>query len=135
FNALSQEKTGDFWVNGKMFGSQTTHTAEGVDDCDLLVVIGANPWLAHGFRNARRVVNDVKNSAGRKMVVIDPRRTETAAVADLHLPLRPGTGAFLLSAMIAMIIERRAHAADWLAEHTEGFAEVAATFAKVPVAD
>ena len=135
FNALSQEKTGDFWVNGKMFGAQTTHTAEGVDDCDLLVVIGANPWLAHGFRNARRIVNDVKNSAERKMVVIDPRRTETADVADLHLPLRPGTDAFLLSAMIAMIIERRAHAADWLAEHTEGFAEVAATLAKVPVAE
>src|SRR5205807_176518 len=96
FNALSQEKTGDFWVNGKMFGSQTVHTAEGVDDCDLLVVIGANPWLAHGFRNARRVVNEIKNSAERKMIVIDPRRTETADVADLHLPLRPGTDAFLL---------------------------------------
>jgi anaerobic selenocysteine-containing dehydrogenase len=135
FNALSQEKTGDFWVNGKLFGSQTVHTAEGVDDCDLLVVIGANPWLAHGFRNARRVVNDVKNSGERSMIVIDPRRTETADVADLHLPLRPGTDAFLLSAIIAMIIERRGHDAAWLADHTEGFAEVAATFARIPVAE
>lgn len=135
FNALSQEKTGDFWVNGKMFGSQTCHTSEGVDDCDLLVVIGCNPWLAHGFRNARKVVNDIKNQADRKMIVIDPRRTETADVADLHLPLRPGTDAFLLSAMIAMIIERNAHDAAWLAEHTDGFVEVAATLAKVPVAE
>jgi anaerobic selenocysteine-containing dehydrogenase len=135
FNALSQEKTGDFWVNGKMFGAQTVHTSEGVDDCDLLVVIGANPWLAHGFRNARRVVNDIKNSGERRMIVIDPRRTETADVADLHLSLRPGTDAFLLSAMIAMIIDRHAHDAAWLAEHTEGFAEVAAAFARIPVAE
>jgi anaerobic selenocysteine-containing dehydrogenase len=35
FNALSQEKTGDFWVNGHMFGSQTCHTAEDVHHCDL----------------------------------------------------------------------------------------------------
>jgi anaerobic selenocysteine-containing dehydrogenase len=135
FNALSQEKTGDFWVNGKMFGSQTVHTSEGVDECDLLVVIGANPWLAHGFRNARRVVNDIKNSDERKMIVIDPRRTETADVADLHLSLRPGTDAFLLSAIIATIIERNGHAVAWLAEHTEGFDEVAAAFARVPVAE
>ncbi len=135
FNALSQEKTGDFWVNGKMFGSQTCHTSEGVDDCDLLVVIGCNPWLAHGFRNARRVVNDIKNQPERKLLVIDPRRTETADVADLHLSLRPGTDAFLLAAMIAMIIERNAHHAAWLAQHTDGFPRVAATLAQVPVAD
>src|SRR5215471_12893036 len=45
FNALSQEKTGDFWLNGHMFGSQTCHTAEDVHHCDLLFVIGANPWI------------------------------------------------------------------------------------------
>jgi len=49
FNALAQEKTGDFWVNGRMFGSQTCHTAEDVHRCDLLFVLGCNPWIAHGF--------------------------------------------------------------------------------------
>jgi anaerobic selenocysteine-containing dehydrogenase len=135
FSALSQEKTGDFWVNGKMFGSQVCHTAEGMDDCDLLVTIGCNPWLAHGFRNARNVVNAVKNDAHRKLLVIDPRRTETADVADLHLAVRPGADAFLLSAILAIIVRRRGQDAAWLAEHTEGFAEVAATLATVPIAE
>ena len=135
FSALSQEKTGDFWVNGKMFGSQVCHTSEGVEDCDLLVVIGANPWLAHGFRNARHVLNEIKNDPARRMVVIDPRRTETAEIADVHLALRPGTDAYLLAAMIAMILERGGQDTAWLAEHTEGFAEVAAAFARVPVAE
>jgi anaerobic selenocysteine-containing dehydrogenase len=81
------------------------------------------------------VVNDIKNQPERKLLVIDPRRTETADVADLHLSLRPGTDAFLLAAMIAMIIERNAHHAAWLAQHTDGFPRVAATLAQVPVAD
>jgi anaerobic selenocysteine-containing dehydrogenase len=135
FNALSQEKTGDFWVNGHLFGSHNIHTAEGVDDCDLLLVIGCNPWLAHGFRNARSVVNEVRNDPDRRMIVIDPRRTETAAAADLHLSLRPGTDAFLLAAILALIVERRGQDTAWLAEHTEGFAEVAETLTRVPVAE
>jgi anaerobic selenocysteine-containing dehydrogenase len=135
FNALAQEKTGDFWVNGKMFGAQNVHTSEGVEECDLLLVIGANPWLAHGFRNARRVVNEIKTDQGRRMIVIDPRRTETAEVADLHLALRPGTDAFLLSAMLAMILRRDGQAADWLAAHTEGFGAVAAVLDRVPIVE
>ena len=132
-NALSQEKTGDFWVNGRMFGAQTCHTSEGVEDCDLLVVLGANPWLAHGFSNARSALNTIKNDPDRKMIVIDPRRTETAEVAELHLPLRPGTDAYLLAAVIAMIIARNGVDEEFLAAHTEGFPEVAAALRDVPV--
>src|SRR4029450_4968843 len=57
FNALSQEKTGDFWVNGKLFGAQLCHTAEEIEHTDLLVVLGCNPWMAHGFQAARNAVN------------------------------------------------------------------------------
>ncbi|WP_232662087.1 molybdopterin-dependent oxidoreductase [Pseudonocardia sp. TRM90224] len=133
FNALSQEKTGDFWVNAQMFGSSICHTAEGIEDCDLLLVIGCNPWLAHGFTNARSALNTIKKDPDRKIAVIDPRRTETADVADLHLALRPGTDAFLLGAMLAMIVERGGQDAEFLAERTEGFDEVAAALADVPV--
>jgi anaerobic selenocysteine-containing dehydrogenase len=108
FNALSQEKTGDFWVNGHMFGSQTCHTAEDVHHCDLLFVIGANPWIAHGFPNARDHLNDIRKDPDRRMIVIDPRRSETAERADLHLAVRPGADAFLLGAILARLVERDA---------------------------
>lgn len=133
FNALSQEKTGDFRVNGMMFGSESCHISEGVEDCDLLVVIGCNPWMAHGFSNARTVLNTLRNDPDRRLLVIDPRRTETADAADLHLAVRPGGDAYLLAAMIAMILERGGQDDAFLAERTEGFAEVAAVFARVPV--
>ena len=107
FNALSQEKTGDFWVNGHMFGSQTCHTAEDVHHCDLLFVIGANPWIAHGFPNARDQLNQIRKDPARKLIVVDPRRTETADMADLHLAVRPGADAFLLGAILATLVRSR----------------------------
>jgi anaerobic selenocysteine-containing dehydrogenase len=133
FNALSQEKTGDFWVNGHMFGSQTCHTAEDVHHCDLLFVIGANPWIAHGFPNARDQLNQIRNEPDRKLVVIDPRRTETAEMADLHLAVRPGTDAFLLGAILGLLVRRDAVDQGFLAEHTIGYADVRDALLRIPV--
>ena len=133
YSALSQEKTGDFWVNGHLFGAQNAHTTEDVEHCDLLVVLGCNPWLAHGFRNARNLINEIKKNPNRHLLVIDPRRTEVAEVADLHLQLRPGTDAFLLGAMLALILARGGEDAQFLAEHTLGFEEVRSTLLNIPV--
>ncbi len=135
FNALSQEKTGDFWVNGHMFGSQTCHTAEDVHHCDLLFVIGANPWIAHGFPNARDHLNQIRKDPARKMIVIDPRRSETAEMADLHLAVRPGADAFLLGAILATLVRRDALDHDFIAQHTTGFDEVKAALLRIPVAE
>jgi anaerobic selenocysteine-containing dehydrogenase len=135
FNALSQEKTGDFWVNGHMFGSQTCHTAEDVHHCDLLFVIGANPWIAHGFPNARDHLNQIKKDPNRRMIVIDPRRSETADMADLHLAVRPGADAFLLGAILATLVRRGAIDHEFIDQHASGFAEVKEALLRIPVAD
>ena len=134
FNALSQEKTGDFWLNGHIYGSQLCHTAEDVHHCDLLLVIGANPRLAHGFTNARDQLNGVRKDPQRKLIVIDPRRTETADAADLHIALRPGTDAFLLGALLAELQRRNAFDERFLAERAVGVDDVKAALAHVPVA-
>lgn len=133
FNALSQEKTGDFWVNGHLFGSQTCHTAEDVHHCDLLFVIGANPWIAHGFPNARDQLNQIRKDPNRKLIVIDPRRTETAEMADLHLAVRPGADAFLLGAILATLLRREALDHEFLAQRTTGFAEVKEALLRIPI--
>ena len=133
FNALSQEKTGDFWVNGHLFGSQTCHTAEDVHHCDLLLVIGANPWIAHGFPNARDHLNRIRKDPDRKLIVIDPRRSETAEMADLHLAVRPGADAFLLGAILATLVRRDALDHEFIANHVTGFAEVKSALLRIPV--
>jgi anaerobic selenocysteine-containing dehydrogenase len=133
FNALAQEKTGDFWVNGHMFGSQTCHTAEDVHYCDLLLVIGANPWIAHGFPNARDHLNQIRKDPERRLIVVDPRRTETAEMADLHIAVRPGADAFLLGALLAILVRSDLIDHAFIAEHTVGFEEVRKALLDIPV--
>ena len=133
YNAMAQEKTGDFWVNGKMFGKQSCHTTEDVEHADFLLVIGANPYQAHGIPSARDTLKHIKNDPQRTLVVIDPRRTETAKMADIHLQLRPGTDAWLMAAMLSIIVREGLHDESFLRAHCHGFDELKVRLLNVPV--
>lgn len=135
YNALAQEKTGDFWVNGKLFGRQDCHITEDVEHADYVLFIGTNPWQAHGIRNARDTLRAISRCPTRKMAVIDPRRTETAKLSDVHLQLRPGTDAFLLAAMLAIMVRDNLLDRSFLAARTLGFDVLEAALKQVPIAD
>ena len=90
YTALAQEKTGDIWVNGRLFGNQKCHTTEDVEHADYVLFIGTNPYQAHGIVNARNTLKELQKDKKRTMVVVDPRVTETAKMADVHLQLKPG---------------------------------------------
>lgn len=135
YNALGQEKTGDFWVNGRMFGRQTCHTTEDVEHADYLLVIGANPFQAHGIPNARDTLKHFQKDPNRTLVVVDPRKTETARMADLHLQVKPGTDTYLMAAMLSIIVREGLHDQAFLEERCRGFDEVKTALLKVPVAD
>jgi len=135
YSALAQEKTGDFWVNGRLFGRQTCHTTEGVEEAKVVVVIGTNPWQAHGIRNARDTLRAIARDPSRTLIVIDPRRTETAALADIHLPVRPGTDAFLLAAILSVLVREGREDRSFLDMRTRGFEAVRAALLEVPVED
>ena len=133
YSALAQEKTGGFWVDGRLFGKQNCHPTEDVDHAEVVVFIGTNPWQSHGIRNARQVLREIHNDPARRMIVIDPRRTETAALADLHLEVRPGADAFLLAAILAVIVRERREAKEFISDHTTGFDAVREELLRVPV--
>ena len=121
YTALAQEKTGDIWINGRLFGSQQCHPTEDIEHADYVLFIGTNPYQAHGIINARNTLREIQKDPKRTMVVVDPRVTETAKMADIHLQLRPGTDAFLLSAMLSIIVRESLHDREFLAEHCTGF--------------
>lgn len=135
YSALAQEKTGDFWVNGRLFGDQRCHVTEDVEHADFVLFIGTNPFQAHGIPNARATLRELKRDTERTVVVIDPRATETARSADMHLQVRPGTDAFLLAAMLAIIVREGLHDRAFLARRCAGFAEVEAALGAIPVED
>ena len=131
-NALSQEKTGEFWVNGQMFGGGVRSDFE---HCEVAVFVGKNPWQSHGIARARTVLKEIANDERRSMVVIDPRRSETAELADFHLQVRPGTDAFCLSAMVAIIIQEQLLDQAFVDSNVTGFNEIVAEFEQIDVGE
>ena len=131
-NALAQEKTGEAWVEGQMFG---THTHGGFHDAEVAIFLGKNPWHSHGFDQARRVLKEISNDNNRSLIVIDPRRTETADLADYWLQVKPGTDAFLLAALGAIIVNEKMTDDAWLAENATGVEETKTVFREVSIDD
>lgn len=131
-NALAQEKTGEFWVNGRMLG---TGVHGDFEHCEVAVFIGKNPWQSHGFARARATLRQIARDPDRSIVVIDPRRSETAEMADYHLAIKPGTDAWCLTAMIAILLQENLIAREWLNEHANGLETIEPTFAGIPVAE
>jgi anaerobic selenocysteine-containing dehydrogenase len=91
-----------------MFGDGLLMPVPDLDRTAFLLCIGANPLVSNGSiltaPNMRRRVRDIRARGGR-VVVVDPRRTETADAADQHLFIRPGTDALLLLSLIHVIFE------------------------------
>ena len=128
YTAVAQEWTGRFWVHGRTFGKQNILLVEDVDETDVLVSVGWNGWHSHMLPQARRHLKRISEDPDKLLVAIDPRRSETAERADIHLALRPGTDALLRKAMIAIILEEGWQDDRYMADHVTGFDEVAAFF-------
>jgi len=96
------------------------------DSSDVWMVFGCNPVVSMyggtsgfpSFNPTQRVRDATKR--GLDLIVVDPRTTELAKMADLHLPIRPGEDAALLGGMIRVLIEEELYDADFVARFTEG---------------
>ena len=64
FNALAQEFTQKYWINGHVFGSEGIDFEANPHASELLLVIGSNPWMSHGFQRARVVLKEIAKKAG-----------------------------------------------------------------------
>src|SRR3954469_4865354 len=88
---------------GLMFGGALTIPVPDVDRTDYLLMLGANPFASNGsLMTAPDIPGRLRalRERGGRLVVVDPRRTETAEEADEHLFIRPGTDAFFLFAIV-----------------------------------
>lgn len=74
---------------------------------DMLLAVGWNGMQSHQMPRAPLVLKAFSTDPDKLLVVIDPRKSETARIADIHLALRPGTDALMVRAMIAIILEMR----------------------------
>ena len=134
-NALAQEKTGESWVDGQLFGRPRCHTTPGFAHAEVAMFVGKNPWHSHGFPRSRVVLKEIAKDPARALIVIDPRRTKTAALADFHLQVRPGMDAFCLAALLAVLVEEGLVDDEFLAAHARDGDALLAELEQVPVAE
>jgi anaerobic selenocysteine-containing dehydrogenase len=121
FSASSLDQVPKQLACGLMFGHWMTVPLPDITRTQWLLVIGANPLASNGSMwtvpDFRGKAKDLQARGGR-LVVIDPRRTETAAVADAHHFIRPGADVFLLAAMVNTLFAnqwvRLGAVADWV---------------------
>ncbi|MGE5516845.1 MAG: molybdopterin-dependent oxidoreductase [Bacteroidota bacterium] len=125
----------------RAFGSDTVPGCyEDLELADLVVLVGSNLAWCHPVLFQR--LKKAKAERGTRVVVIDPRRTESCDIADLHLPLAPGADVALFNALLAHCEAAGVLDHDFIAAHTQGFAETLAAaradqpaVADVPAAD
>jgi anaerobic selenocysteine-containing dehydrogenase len=106
FSATSIDQLPHMLAALLLFGHQLLMPVPDVDRCDLFVCLGGNPAASNGSimtaPNIRARLRAIRDRGGR-VVVIDPRRTETAALATEHLFIRPGTDAMLLLSVVHVL--------------------------------
>ncbi|MBT6115010.1 MAG: molybdopterin-dependent oxidoreductase, partial [Porticoccaceae bacterium] len=103
FSATSLDQLPHHLTSLSLYGHQSLLPVPDIDHTNYMLIIGGNPLASNGsimtVPNVPKRLKAIQERGGR-FVVIDPRRTETAEIADQHLFIRPGTDAFLLMAML-----------------------------------
>ncbi len=127
FSATSLDQLPHQLVAQQMFGHQFFIPIPDIDRTEFMVILGGNPLASNGsimtVPNAPKRLKDIQQRGGQ-LVVIDPRRSETAEIADQHHFIRPGTDAWLLMAMINLMFQENWVQSSKLTAITEGMAEV-----------
>ncbi len=109
----------------RAFGADTVPGCyEDLDEADLLVLVGSNAAWCHPVLFQRMLAN--KQQRGARIVVIDPRRTDTAEDADLFLGLKPGTDTALFSGLLVQLADTGALDHDYIERYTGGFEDALA---------
>src|ERR1700724_381316 len=104
----------------RAFGADTVPGCyDDLDEADLLVLVGSNAAWCHPVLFQRMLAN--KQRRGARIVVIDPRRTDTAGDADLFLGLKPGTDTALFSGLLVQLADTGALDHGYIERHTAGF--------------
>ncbi len=121
YSSGGQEFSGHWWVTGRFFGKQYNIAIPDEHNTQMLVAWGWNGMESHQMPQAPKVLKSFSKDPERILVSVDPRKSETASIANIHLAIRPGTDSLLMKAMISIILDQGWEAADYLKENVKDF--------------
>jgi len=127
YSATSVDQLPEQLVSLLMFGHPLLIPLPDLDRTDFHVIFGANPVVSNGsLMTAPGVANRLKaiRARGGRLVVVDPRETETAAIADQHLFIKPGSDVFMLLAMLHVVFDEQLQTLGSVASFCKGLADI-----------
>jgi len=127
YSATSVDQLPEQLVSLLMFGHSLLLPLPDLDRTDFHIIFGANPVVSNGsLMTAPGVTKRLKaiRERGGKLVVVDPRRTETAAIADQHLFIKPGSDVLMLLAMLHVVFDEKLPALGSAASYTKGLEDI-----------
>ncbi len=128
FNPIGVEFMGDWWSHGRIFGYQF-HFLEPDDlHSEVIVYWGSNAYVSHQMPNAKRTIRTFSQAADKMVIAVDPRVSETARMADMHIRPAIGSDSLFLRALISLIIEKGWEDKDYLAKYTRDWAQARSWF-------
>ncbi|MDO4539598.1 MAG: molybdopterin-dependent oxidoreductase [Syntrophomonadaceae bacterium] len=128
YSSLAQEFSNAYWVDGRVAGKQGMVSIADVHKAETVVAWGWNGWMSHQEPRTRELIKELKKDPRRRLIVVDPRVSETAERCDIHLQLKPGTDTMLLKAMIRIILDHGWEDKGFIAEHVSGWEQTAPLF-------
>src|SRR6476646_8367920 len=137
YSATSSDQLPQHLTSAEMFGNLALFPIPDIDRTEHMIVFGANPSVSNGSLmtapGARHRLRAIIERGGT-VVVVDPRRTETAALASEHVAIAPGGDPYLLLGMLHVLFGERLTTLGALAGHADGIATIEALAADWPVA-
>ncbi len=129
FSAGSLDCNNKFFVAKKMLGSAGTQPVPDLDRARFALLVGTNPSVSQSsFVNAPRMVERLTaiQERGGRVMVVDPRRTETARMVGEHVPIRPDTDAAFLLGLLHVILREKLHVQHVVDARAIGFEQLGA---------
>jgi anaerobic selenocysteine-containing dehydrogenase len=128
YTSLTIDSPSLFLAGHRFFGGAVATNIFDIDNADVAMFVGTNPTASHQMMimpqsNPTRRLRDAQKR-GMKLIVVDPRRSDVARRADIHLQLKPGEDAALLAGMIKIIIEEKLYDADYVERCVSGVDEL-----------
>lgn len=127
------EFMGAWWSNGRIFGSQL-HMLEPDDrNAEVIVYWGGNTYVTHQIINSRAICREFSENPDKMVIVVDPRLSETARMADMHIMPRNGSDALLLRGLIALILKNGWQDQKFINSYAADYAKILPWFSGVDI--
>ena len=105
FNPIGIEFLGNWWAHGKILGDQMHFLEPDDKNNEVIIYWGSNSYVSHQIPDARKVCREFSEDPDKMVIVVDPRLSETARMADMHIMPALGSDSLFLRALIAIILK------------------------------